>query len=386
MAAIRERKDQNGKVSYQAQVRIQGYPPQSKTFLRKTDAKQWAIQTETEIRTGMTIRKSTASKHTVREMLERYRDNVLIDKANGGKDHKTHIAWWIDELGHYALSEVTTDLVTRSMDKLKKSKTRLGKSPAPATVLRYLMALSHAFNVARKQWNWCESSPVENVQRPKVKNERTRYLTDVEREALLQACKNSPNADLYLVVLLAISTGMRKGEIMGMRWQDIHTAPDQSFTRVHLTNTKNDKARSVLLTSPALELLEERRIKLIDSLQAKAATGLIFPSAVNADQPVDLRKPWGSALQAAGVDGFRFHDLRHTTASYLAMNGASLLSISKVLGHQTTKMTERYSHLATSHIDEVVRSMNAKKFGPAVTSTATEIAPKAPPNSAQENN
>ncbi|WP_054075036.1 tyrosine-type recombinase/integrase [Comamonas testosteroni] len=365
MAAIRERKDQNGKVSYQAQVRIQGYPPQSKTFLRKTDAKQWAIQTETEIRTGMTIRKSTASKHTVREMLERYRDNVLIDKANGGKDHKTHIAWWIDELGHYALSEVTTDLVTRSMDKLKKSKTRLGKSPAPATVLRYLMALSHAFNVARKQWNWCESSPVENVQRPKVKNERTRYLTDAEREALLRACKNSPNADLYLVVLLAISTGMRKGEIMGMRWQDIHTAPDQSFTRVHLTKTKNDKARSVLLTSPALELMEERRIKQIDSLQAKAATGLIFPSAVNANQPVDLRKPWGSALQAAGIEEFRFHDLRHTTASYLAMNGASLLSISKVLGHQTTKMTERYSHLATSHIDEVVRSMNAKKFATA---------------------
>ena len=363
MAAIRERKDQNGKVSYQAQVRIQGYPPQSKTFLRKTDAKQWAIQTETEIRTGMTIRKSTASKHTVREMLERYRDNVLIDKANGGKDHKTHIAWWIDELGHYALSEVTTDLVTRSMDKLKKSKTRLGKSPAPATVLRYLMALSHAFNVARKQWNWCESSPVENVQRPKVKNERTRYLTDTEREALLHACKNSQNSDLYLVVLLAISTGMRKGEIMGMRWQDIHTAPDQSFTRVHLTKTKNDKARSVLLTSPALELLEERRTKLLDRLQAKTATGLIFPSGVNEDQPVDLRKPWGSALQAAGVEEFRFHDLRHTTASYLAMNGASLLSISKVLGHQTTKMTERYSHLATSHIDEVVRSMNAKKFG-----------------------
>lgn len=365
MAAIRERKDQNGKVSYQAQVRIQGYPPQSKTFLRKTDAKQWAIQTETEIRTGMTIRKSTASKHTVREMLERYRDNVLIDKANGGKDHKTHITWWIDELGHYALSEVTTDLVTRSMDKLKKSKTRLGKSPAPATVLRYLMALSHAFNVARKQWNWCESSPVENVQRPKVKNERTRYLTDAEREALLHACKNSKNADLYLVVLLAISTGMRKGEIMGMRWQDIHTAPDQSFTRVHLTKTKNDKARSVLLTSPALKLLEERRTKLLGSLQVTTPTGLIFPSAVNEDQPVDLRKPWGSALQAAGIEEFRFHDLRHTTASYLAMNGASLLSISRILGHQTTKMTERYSHLATSHIDEVVRSMNAKKFATA---------------------
>jgi hypothetical protein len=144
MAAIRERKDQNGNVSYQAQVRILGYPPQSKIFLRKTDAKQWAMQTETEIRTGMSIRKNAASTHTVREMLERYRDTVLVDKANRGKDHKTHIAWWVEQLGPYALSEVTTDLVTRSIDKFKKTKTRLGTPPAPATVLRYMMALSHA--------------------------------------------------------------------------------------------------------------------------------------------------------------------------------------------------------------------------------------------------
>jgi integrase len=363
MAAIRERKDQNGNVSYQAQVRILGYPPQSKTFLRKTDAKQWAMQTETEIRTGMSIRKNAASTHTVREMLERYRDTVLVDKANGGKDHKTHIAWWVEQLGPYALSEVTTDLVTRSIDKFKKTKTRLGTPPAPATVLRYMMALSHAFTVARKEWNWCESSPVQNVRRPKVNNERTRYLTDSERESLLAACKSSANPDLFLVVLLAISTGMRKGEIMGMRWQDIHTSEEQKFTRVHLTKTKNDKARSVLITSPALELIEERRLLEVERKQGKAATGLIFPSAQNPDQPVDLRKSWASALKVADIEEFRFHDLRHTTASYLAMDGASLLSISKVLGHQTTKMTERYSHLATSHIDEVVRSMNEKKFG-----------------------
>ena len=138
MAAIRERKDQDGNVSYQAQVRIKGHPPQSKTFTRKTDAKQWAMQAETEIRTGMTIRRNSASLHTVRELLERYRDNVLTDMANSGKDHKTHIAWWIGELGHYALSEVTTDLVTRRIDKFKKTKNRTGKHPAPATVLRYL--------------------------------------------------------------------------------------------------------------------------------------------------------------------------------------------------------------------------------------------------------
>ncbi|MFG5779208.1 tyrosine-type recombinase/integrase [Comamonas sp. J-3] len=366
MAAIRERKDQNGNVSYQAQVRIKGHPPESKTFTRKTDAKQWAMQVETEIRTGMTIRKNSASQYTVRELLERYRDYVLIDKANSGKDHKTHIAWWISELGHYALSEVTTDLVTRRIDKLKKSKTRTGKPPAPATVMRYLMALSHAFSMACK-WGWCETSPVKNVQRPKVKNERTRYLNDAEREALLDACKRSSNPDLYLVVLLALTTGMRKGEIMGLEWKDIHAVPEQGLTRVHLEadKTKNEKARSVLITSPALEMLEERRRKTASERQDNKAVGLIFPSYINAERPVDLRKPWSTALKSAGIEEFRFHDLRHTTASYLAMDGASLLSISKVLGHQSVKMSERYAHLTPSHIDDVVRSMNEKKFGTA---------------------
>lgn len=367
MASIRERIDNDGNTSYQTQVRIHGYPPRSATFLRKTDAKKWAVQTETEIRTGMTIRKNSASQHTVREMLERYKETVLIDKAGGGKDHKTHIAFWIEQLGHYALSEVSTDLVTRSIDKLKKKKTRLGTPPAPATVLRYMMALSHAFTVARKQWNWCESSPVENVQRPKIKNERTRYLTDAERETLLAACKISTNADLYLVVILAISTGMRKGEIMGMRWQDIHTSPEQNFTRAHLTKTKNNQDRSVLITSQALQLLEERRAKVTEGTPGKTASGLIFPGPISTDHPTDLRKPWAAAMKTAGIEEFRFHDLRHTTASYLAMDGASLLSISKVLGHKTTKMTERYAHLASSHIDDAVRSMNDKKFGPSVT-------------------
>ena len=89
MAAIRERIDENGQKSYQAQVRIQGYPPRSKTFLRKTDAKKWAVQTETEIRTGMHIRQSQAGKHTAKEMLEKYTDEKLGDKAGKGKDQRT---------------------------------------------------------------------------------------------------------------------------------------------------------------------------------------------------------------------------------------------------------------------------------------------------------
>ena len=372
MAAIRERIDENGQKSYQAQVRIQGYPPRSKTFLRKTDAKKWAVQTETEIRTGMHIRQSQAGKHTAKEMLEKYKDEKLGDKAGKGKDQRTHLNWWIEQIGEYALSEVTTPLLTQCITKLKKTKTRRDELPAPATVLRYLMTLSAVYTAARKEWGMCETSPVDNVQRPKVKNERTRYLTDEERESLLTACRTSTNTDLYLVVILAISTGMRKGEIMGMRWQDIHSAPDQSFTRVHLTKTKNDKARSVLLTSHALELLEDRKAKLLEDTKLKVTSGLIFPGPITTDKPADLRKPWAAAMEAAGLKDFRFHDLRHTTASYLAMDGTSLLSISKVLGHKSTKMTERYAHLTSSHLDAAIRNMNEKRFGPISTQSQLE--------------
>ena len=230
----------------------------------------------------------------------------------------------------------------------------------------------------------CETSPVDNVQRPKVKNERTRYLTDAERESLLTACRNSTNTDLYLVVILAISTGMRKGEIMGMRWQDLHTSQEQNFTRIHLTKTKNNQDRSVLLTSHALELLESRRATLLESTKLKVAAGLIFPGPITTAKPADLRKHWATAMEAAGPKDFRFHDLRHTTASYLAMDGTSLLSISKVLGHKSTKMTERYAHLTSSHLDDAVRSMNEKRFGIQPSSKNNEAATnqiESPPHS-----
>jgi integrase len=363
MASIRERIDENGKKSFQAQVRIQGHPPQSKTFARRTDAKEWGSLVETEIKTGMHLRRSAAGKHTAKEMLEKYRDEKLDQKAGNGKDYRTHLAWWIEQIGEYVLSEVTTALITQSITKLKKSKTRHERPPAPATVLRYLMTLSHVFTVARKEWGWVEVSPVDNVQRPKVKNERTRYLSDDERATLLQECKKSDNKDLYLVVVLAIATGMRKGEILGIKWQDIHTSTEQNFTRVHLPVTKNGSARSVLLSDHPLELLREREAATIEANDGKRPTGLVFPSKVNPKTPIDLRKPWVAALAAAKIAEFRFHDLRHTAASYLALDGASLLSISKVLGHKSTKMTERYAHLTESHLDDVIKSMNEKRLG-----------------------
>ena len=121
--------------------------------------------------------------------------------------------------------------------------------------------------------------------------------------------------------------------------------------------TKNGERRLVPLAGPALALLREHaKVRPID-------TALLFPGKVKRHEPMDLRAPWLAALKAAEIDDFRFHDLRHSAASYLAMNGASLAEIAEVLGHKTLQMVRRYAHLSEAHTAGVVERMNAAIFG-----------------------
>jgi integrase len=150
---------------------------------------------------------------------------------------------------------------------------------------------------------------------------------------------------------------MRHGEIMGLTWDDV----DLNRGRTVLHETKNGERRAVAITGHALELLKElAKIRRID-------TNLLFPSKENRPQkpqkPIDLRAPWEAALKKADIRDFRFHDLRHSAASYLAMNGASLAEIAEVMGHKTLQMVKRYAHLSEGHTARVVESMNRKIFG-----------------------
>ena len=150
---------------------------------------------------------------------------------------------------------------------------------------------------------------------------------------------------------------MRHGEIMGLNWSDV----DLNRERAVLHETKNGERRSVAVTGHVLELLKElSRVRRIDS-------NLLFPSRESRPQKpqkaIDLRTPWEAALRKADVPDFRFHDLRHSAASYLAMNGASLAEIAEVLGHKTLQMVKRYAHLSEGHTASVVESMNRKIFG-----------------------
>jgi integrase len=243
-------------------------------------------------------------------------------------------------------------LVTQCRDELITKGSGGKKACAPATTVRYLAALSHVFTVAVNDWEWAESNPVKGVRKPKEPCGRDRYLLDEERERLLTACKASKSKDLYTFVVLALATGMRRGEIAWLEWRDV------DFARgvITLRDSKNGTRRGIPLRGPIVKILKTRA----GTRQQESA--LVFPGD-NPKKPIDLTTPWRTALAKSGVEDFRFHDLRHTAASYLAMNNASSLEIAGVLGHKTLQMTKRYSHLSVDHLGAVMERVNERMFG-----------------------
>ena len=353
MALIEKRMTDDGKISYRVRIRIKGSPQESATFARLTDAKKWVQSIESAIRENRHFKVTEAKRHTLSELIDRYCVNVLPNKKSA-KTQFQQLNWWKTKIGSRPLSDITPSLIAEYRDELGREITIRGKPPSPATVVRYMAALSHAFTIAVKEWGWMEDSPMRKVTKPREPRGRVRFLSDEERVRLLESCKESSSPYLYPVVVLALSTGMRSGEIMGLTWDNV----DLNRGRAILHETKNGERRAVALKGHALELLKELgKVRRIDS-------NLLFPAKeTKTTKPIDLRKPWKVAVQKAELHDFRFHDLRHSAASYLAMNGASLAEIAEVLGHKTLQMVKRYAHLSEGHTARVVESMNQKIFG-----------------------
>lgn len=351
MARIKTRTATDGTTRYTAEIRLKGYPAQTATFKRKTDANKWIQDTESAIREGRHFKTVEAKKHTVDEMIDRYLSSAKLTKVQD--DHTgLHLRRWKKEIGYMLLADVTADTLTLVKEKLLNEEFR-GKPRSPTTVLRYMASLSTVFTTAVRDWAWLEDSPMKNIKKPKAARGRVRFLDDDERERLLIACKESRNKLLYMCVILAMSTGMRQAELFNLKWSDVDLK--DGFLILH--ETKNGDRRRVPLAGHCLELLREHaKIRRID-------TPLLFPGIKNPLNPIDLQQPWETARKNAGITDFTWHDLRHCTASYLAMNGASMADIAAVLGHKTLQMVKRYAHLSDGHVSNVVASMNAKIFG-----------------------
>jgi integrase len=351
MANIERRIAKDGTLTHRAKVRLKGYPEQSATFQRLTDARRWVQSTEAAIREGRHFKTSEAKSHTLGDLVDRYIREVLPRKPKSVAKQAAQLAWWDDQVGQYTLADITPARIAACRDKLAAGISCRGRQRSPSTAVRYMAALSHAFSVAVREWGWLEDNPLRKVTKPKEPRGRVRYLADDERARLLEECRKSESPDLYCAVVLALSTGARRMEILGLRWGQV----DFARRAITLLETKNGEIRSLPLVGHAFDLMEGRaKVRRID-------TDFVFPGRKK-NRRVDLRFPFETAVKRASIEDFRWHDLRHSAASYLAMNGASLAEIAEVLGHKTLAMVKRYAHLSQAHTTRVVEAMNAKIF------------------------
>lgn len=351
MATITERRTENGGRRYHVKVRLKGSPPQAATFHRKKDAERWAQSTEAALRERRYFKTAESERRTVGETIDRYLTEILPAKRSG-RSQRAQLLFWQRELGALSLADLTPAMIADCRDRLARGKTPSGKPASPATQVRYLAALGHTLTIALREWGWLTENPARNVRRPKEPGGRVRFLSEEEMTALLAACKRSRNPLLYPLVVLALATGARLGELLSLRWSDV----DLTRGVARLTRTKNGEPRTLPLTGHALAILAAL------SAERREDTSFIFPSE-HGRTPATLRKPWERALIEAGIENFRFHDLRHTAASYLAMTGATPTDIAAVLGHKTLAMVKRYAHLSDQHVSQVVARMNESIFG-----------------------
>ena len=341
--------------SYRAQVRLQGFPAQTATFARRTDAKEWVEKTKTAIRDGRHFETREAQRRTLGDLVDRRLEAIKIKRPHAYANERVILNWWKDQLGQYALVHIGPDRIAEKRDALRAENIGTEAEPqhrSPATVNRYLAALSKAYSEALREWHWVTRNPVRNVTKETEPTGRVRYLSEPERVRLLAACAKSSLPELRTIVMLALTTGMRRSEILWLRWPDVDLARAMAV----LHKTKNRERRGVALVPQVVEFLRVHgQVRRLD-------TDLVFPRE-GKKIPVAFDKPFIAAVKAAGLEDFRFHDLRHTAASYLAMSGATTAEIAAVLGHKTLAMVKRYAHLSDAHTAAVVNRMNDKFFG-----------------------
>ncbi|MBL8788444.1 MAG: site-specific integrase [Deltaproteobacteria bacterium] len=342
MATIRKRDNADGTSGFHVQIRLAGFPPVTKSFSRKTDAKLWAQKTEATMREGRYFPEREAERRTLAMLVDRYVAEVCPNKKDGTKQAR-QLEWWKSKLGFRPLVDCTPEVIATTREALASELVN-GKRRSGATINRYLAALSHAFTMARKEWRWIRENPLLSVTRKKESQGRVRMLDALEEGRLLRACGDGP-AYLRPVVVLALRTGMRQGEVLGLRWGDV----DLKGKRIVLHDTKNGERRGVPLDTEAVKVL--RGLEKTRDLDDET----VFVGTAS------FRWAFGRAVKRATLQNFRFHDLRHTAASHLAMSGCSPSEIATVLGHKTLAMVKRYAHLADAHLDGVM-ARRAKHF------------------------
>jgi len=342
MAAINVHQAKDGTKTYRVRVRRKGEPTQTASFSSLKDARQWATMMEGEIIAGRHF-PTSKPKHTLSELLDRYVQEIMPRKTlETQRSHRAAVKFWQKRLGHKLLSDITKADIVALRDEL-------GEKAAPATIQKYLVILSHALNMAIREYGWLDHNPVNAVSRPPLPQGRIRYLSDEERTRLFHECQQSQNRYLYALVILALATGLRRGALLGLTMDRV----DVGQGILSLEKTKNGSRLALPLVGEALTFAR--------NLCAETDNGYLFPRG-HGNPWCHYRTAWEHAVARAKLRDFSFHCLRHTAASYLVQAGVPLYTVGAILGHssRSSAMTARYAHLATENLREALETLTAR--------------------------
>jgi integrase len=307
---------------------------------------QAAIAPLAGAQTSPSVAQGEPSTLTFGELIDAY----MSVYAGRDRTRASRLARWKALLGDRPAVVITDDDVLAALDKLGSEPARKyagrdvdgvkilrasAQLRSPATVNRYHAALGAVYTwaIRRRKIPRDTVHPCRQLEQHTEPAGRIRFLSDDERARLLEACRRAPWPKLYALVLLAITTGARRGELEALTWGDVDLVRAVARVRV----SKNGQPRTLPLVPATVAALQ--------ALKPGEPERLVFSSARRPRKAFRMFKAWHAALDAAAISDFRFHDLRHSCASYLAQSGASILEIGDVLGHKTLRMTQRYAHL-----------------------------------------
>jgi integrase len=261
---------------------------------------------------------------TFEELMARY----LTDHA-AKKSEPRHYHGYAKRLtaffGGRTLAEITPKLIADYKAR------RYAAGLKPASINRELASLKKAFNLAVREWEWCRENPVSKVSMERENNQRDRWLSVEEEARLLQGCAPW----LQELVMFALHTGMRMGEILALTWRGV----DFNRRTVTVFRSKNGERRTIPINQTVLSVLKKKTT--LRSLR----TELVFCSKVFTPmESGHLRRAFRLALSNAQIEDFHFHDLRHTFATRLVQAGVDLYKVQRLLGHKSPIMTQRYAH------------------------------------------
>lgn len=330
MATFNKHEGKKGS-TWRVQIRRRGYPVVTRSFNKYADAKAWATETEGMMDKRSYVPLGDAEKTTLYDALARYLTDVTPTKK-GAKQETARI----DQLQRMTLSSFTlTALRSSDIASWRDSLNKEGK--APTTIRNLATIISQVYETARAEWGMeALRNPVKGVKMPAHRPGRERRLEkEKDEEArLLQACEEGASQWLRPIVIMALETGMRLGEILSMQRKHV----DHLAGVAHLPETKNGTKRDVPLSSRALAALAS--VKDLASID-----GRVFPITIDS-----IEYHFRKAREAADLENLRFHDLRHEATSRLFERGLDIMEVGHITGHKTLDMLRRYTHLKASDL------------------------------------